>query len=203
MSTPVMESPRASRVNYLNASYGIRSWLFTTDHKRIALLYLASVTLFFFLGGFFAVLIRLELMTPQGDLFLADTYNKYFTMHGVVMVFFFLIPSTPAVIGNFLIPPMIGAKDLAFPRINLLSLYIYWLGAAFFFYALFAGGVDTGWTFYTPFSAFASNMNVIPTALGVFISGFSSILTAVNFMASSMLCGQVSVPSARLMPARR
>src|SRR5919106_1382153 len=110
------------RAHYLNVNYGIRSWLFTTDHKRIAWLYLLSITLFFFFGGLFATLIRLELMTPQGDLVQAETYNKFFTMHGVTMVFFFLIPSIPAVLGNFLIPPMIGAKDLAFPRINLLSL---------------------------------------------------------------------------------
>jgi cytochrome c oxidase subunit I len=146
------------------------------------MMYLISISAMFMLGGIFAGGVRLELLTPEGDLFLADTYNKYFTMHGVVMVFFFLIPSTPAVLGNFLIPPMIGAKDLAFPRINLLSLYIFWLGAAFFFYALFSGGVDTGWTFYTPFSSFSSNTNVIPTALGAFISGFSSILTGLNFI---------------------
>jgi cytochrome c oxidase subunit 1 len=168
--------------HYLNNGHGLKSWLLTKDHKRIAIMYLISISVMFMLGGIFAAGVRLELMTPQGDLFLADTYNKFFTMHGVVMVFFFLIPSTPAVLGNFLIPPMIGAKDLAFPRINLLSLYIFWLGAAFFFYALFAGGVDTGWTFYTPFSSFSSNTNVIPTALGAFISGFSSILTGLNFI---------------------
>jgi len=168
--------------HYLNNGHGFKSWLLTKDHKRIAIMYLISISVMFLLGGLFAAGVRVELLTPQGDLFLADTYNKFFTMHGVVMVFFFLIPSTPAVLGNFLIPPMIGAKDLAFPRINLLSLYIFWLGAAFFFYALFAGGVDTGWTFYTPFSSFSSNTNVIPTALGAFISGFSSILTGLNFL---------------------
>src|SRR5215467_12878673 len=106
------------RQHYLNVSYGVRSWLFTKDHKRIALLYLISITLFFFLGGAFAVLIRLELLTPQGDLVQAETYNKLFTMHGVIMVFFFLIPAIPAVLGNFLIPMMIGARDMAFPRVN-------------------------------------------------------------------------------------
>src|SRR5499425_3353026 len=116
------------RRNYLNESYGVRSWLFTKDHKRIALLFLASITLFFFLGGAFATLIRLELMTPQGDLFQAQTYNKLFSMHGIVMVFFFLIPSIPAVLGNFLVPLMIGARDLAFPRINLLSWYLFIIG---------------------------------------------------------------------------
>src|SRR5262244_2397800 len=135
--------------NYLNAEYGIKSWLLTTDHKRIALLYLLSITFFFFIGGFFALIIRLELLTPAGDLVQADTYNKLFTMHGIIMVFFFLIPSIPAVLGNFLVPLMIGAKDLAFPRINLLSWYIYILGGSFTLFAMVTGGVDTGWTFYT------------------------------------------------------
>src|SRR5438874_11586258 len=111
--------------NYLNAEYGIRSWLFTTDHKRIALLYLVSITAMFFIGGFFALLIRLELLTPAGDLLTADMYNKAFSMHGQIMVFFFLVPSIPATLGNFLIPMMVGAKDLAFPRINLLSWYLF------------------------------------------------------------------------------
>src|SRR5437867_5012071 len=118
-------TPAAERENYLNTEYGIKSWLLTTDHRRIALLYLVSITFFFFIGGFFALLIRLELLTPAGDLVQADTYNKLFSMHGMVMVFFFLIPSIPAVLGNFLIPPMIGAKDLAFPRVNLLSWYLF------------------------------------------------------------------------------
>src|SRR5262250_2767139 len=137
--------------NYINAEYGIRSWLFTTDHKRIALLYLITITFFFFIGGFLALLIRLELLTPAGDLVQADTYNKLFTMHGQVMIFFF-IPGVPAVLGNFLIPIMIGAKDLAFPRINLLSWYLFVIGGSFMFYTIAAGGVDTGWTFYTPLS---------------------------------------------------
>jgi cytochrome c oxidase subunit I len=170
------------RTHYLNATYGVKSWLLTTDHKRIALLYLASITFFFFLGGLFAVLIRLELLTPQGDLVQAETYNRLFTMHGVVMVFFFLIPSIPAVLGNFLVPLMIGAKDLAFPRLNLLSWYIYIIGASFTVLAIITGGVDTGWTFYTPYSSTYSNGNVILTGIGVFITGFSSILTGLNFI---------------------
>jgi cytochrome c oxidase subunit I len=170
------------RTNYLNADYGIRSWLLTTDHKRIGLLYLGSITVMFLIGGIFALLIRLELLTPAADLVSADTYNKLFTMHGIVMIFFFLIPSIPAVLGNFLIPLMIGARDLAFPRLNLLSWYIYIVGALFTLYAMVIGGVDTGWTFYTPFSTMASNTNVIPTALGIFITGFSSILTGLNFI---------------------
>jgi cytochrome c oxidase subunit I len=183
MSAAVHEpEPPESRVNYLNATYGIRSWLLTRDHKRIALLYLVSITFFFFLGGLFALLIRLELLTPQGDLVQAETYNKLFTMHGVVMIFFFLIPSIPAVLGNFFIPMMIGAKDLAFPRLNLLSWYIYIVGAFFTLWAVVHGGVDTGWTFYTPYSTTTSNSQVITTAVGIFITGFSSILTGLNFI---------------------
>ena len=179
---PGQEIPAESRVNYLNASYGVKSWLLTTDHKRIALLYLGSITLMFFVGGLFAVLMRLHLIEPQGALVAPETYNKLFTMHGVIMVFFFLVPSIPATLGNFLVPMMIGARDLAFPRLNLLSWYIYIIGAAFTLYAVISGGVDTGWTFYTPYSSSFSHTSVIPTALGVFITGFSSILTGLNFI---------------------
>ncbi len=182
MSTTVIEPRAETRTNYLNADYGIKSWLLTKDHKRIALLYLASVTFFFFLGGAFAVMLRLELITPAGDLMQPETYNKMFTMHGVMMIFFFLIPSVPAVLGNFLVPMMIGARDLAFPRINLLSWYIYVIGGLFTLYAMVAGGVDTGWTFYAPYSSTYSNTHVIATAVGVFIVGFSSILTGLNFI---------------------
>ena len=160
-----MSEPEGRR-HYLNADYGVRSWLFTVDHKRIALLYLGSVTVMFLLGGLFAGAIRLELLTPRGDLVQADTYNKLFTMHGIVMVFFFLIPAIPGVLGNFLVPLMIGARDLAFPRLNLASWYLYLVGALFALYAMVNGGVDTGWTFYTPFSTVSSTTNVIPTALG-------------------------------------
>jgi cytochrome c oxidase subunit 1 len=166
----------------LNAEYGWKSWLFTVDHKRIAVLYLISISVMFALGGVFAGLIRLEMLTPEGDLFNSDTYNKIFTMHGVVMIFFFLIPSIPATFGNFLVPMMIGAKDLAFPRINLLSWYIYVAGGLFALAAIVMGGVDTGWTFYTPFSTTYSNTFVITAATGVFIAGFSSILTGLNFI---------------------
>jgi cytochrome c oxidase subunit I len=170
------------RVDYINVRHTVASWLLTKDHKRIALLYLVSVTAFFFLGGFFAVLIRLELTTPAGDLVSADTYNKLFTMHGIIMVFFFLIPSIPAILGNFMIPMMVGAKDLAFPRINLISWYIYIIGGVWTMYAIVVGGVDTGWTFYTPYSSAASSTNVVATGIGVFITGFSSILTGLNFI---------------------
>ena len=168
--------------NYLNEKTGLKSWLLTSDHKRIAVMYLIVVTAFFALGGVFAGLIRLELATPAGDLFESNTYNKVFTMHGILMVFFFLIPSIPATIGNFLIPMMVGAKDLAFPRINLLSWYIYMLGGVFTLYVLLTGGVDTGWTFYTPFSSSYSNGYVVAAGLGIFINGFSAILTGLNFI---------------------
>src|SRR6202050_525260 len=170
------------RTNYLNSSYGLKSWLLTKDHKRIALLYFFTITLFFFIGGIFATLIRIELVTPQSDLVSAETYNKLFTMHGVIMVFFFLVPSIPATLGNFFLPIMIGARDLAFPKINLLSWYLLIIGGALAFFAMFAGGVDTGWTFYTPYSTSYSNTWVIATALGIFVAGFSSILTGLNFI---------------------
>ncbi|MBD02957.1 MAG: cytochrome c oxidase subunit I [Gemmatimonadetes bacterium] len=169
-------------VNYLNHEYGIKSWLLTLDHKRIGILYLITTTMFFALGGLFAGLIRLELMTPEGDLFQADTYNKLFTMHGVAMIFFFLIPSVPAVLGNFVLPLMIGAKDVAFPRLNLLSWYCYITGGTLASFAIVAGGVDTGWTFYTPYSSTYSTGFVSVALMGVFINGFSSILTGVNFL---------------------
>ena len=175
-------TPQESKVNYLNVAYGVKSWLLTTDHKRIALLYLISITFFFALGGLFATLIRLELLTPQGDLFQSENYNKVFTMHGVIMVFLFLIPAIPAVLGNFLVPMMIGARDLALPRINLLSWYLYIAGGLFTIYAMVAGGVDTGWTFYTPYSTVFSNTHVVATGLGAFVVGFSSILTGLNFI---------------------
>ncbi|MFL6285902.1 MAG: cbb3-type cytochrome c oxidase subunit I [Pyrinomonadaceae bacterium] len=173
---------RFPAVNYLNADYGIKSWLLTKDHKRIALLYLVSVTFFFALGGAYAAAIRIELLTPQADLMQSQTYNKVFTHHGIMMVFFFLIPAIPAVLGNFLVPLMIGAKDLAFPRINLLSWYIYMVGGALTFAALLFGGVDTGWTFYVPYSTNFSNTYVVLAGVGIFINGFSSILTGLNFI---------------------
>jgi cytochrome c oxidase subunit 1 len=179
-------APPAARPapNYVNCAYGLRSWLLTQDHKRIGVLYLLSTTGFFLVGGFFAVLIRLELLTPTGDLFQSETYNKLFTMHGLFMIFFFLVPSIPAVLGNFLLPLMLGARDLAFPRINLLSWYLFMLGGAVAAYAMFTGGVDTGWTFYTPYSSTYANSNVILAAVAVFVSGFSSILTGLNFIAT-------------------
>ena len=168
--------------NYLNTEYGVRSWLLTRDHKRIGLLYLFTLTGMFVLGGLAALGIRLELLTPVGDLMGDDSYNKMFTAHGIIMIFFFLVPSIPAVMGNFLLPLMIGAKDLAFPRLNLASWYIYLLGAALAMGAILSGGVDTGGTFYTPYSTEGSNTNVTMPAMGIFVSGFSSIQTGINFL---------------------
>src|ERR1019366_5409663 len=151
MSTAIAGShdgPPESGVNYLNASYGIKSWLLTTDHKRIGLMYLVSITVMFAIGGTAAVLMRLHLIEPQGALVEPETYNKLFSIHGIIMVFFFLVPSIPATLGNFLIPLMIGAPDVAFPKLNLMSWYIFVTGAACVMYAVLTGGVDTGWTFY-------------------------------------------------------
>ena len=183
MST-LVKVPAAETPNYLTEGRGIRSWLLTTDHKRIALLYLASVTFFFFIGGIFALLMRLELVTPASDLVSPHTYNELFSMHGIIMVWFFLIPSIPNTLGNFLIPMMIGAKDLAYPKINLASWYVFMLGGTITLYSMFRGGVDTGWTFYTPFSTIYSNTYVVGAALGIFVSGFASIMTGLNFIAT-------------------
>ena len=176
---PALES---RPVNYWNVTYTIKSWLFTVDHKRIAMMYLVSIAIFFMLGGLFAMLFRIELMTPEGDLFDADTYNKLFTLHGVIMIFFFLIPSIPATLGNFLVPIMVGAKDLAFPKINLLSYYIFVIGGLLAVSVLVTGGVDTGWTFYAPLSTSYANTSVFLAVSAAFFAGFSSILTGINFL---------------------
>src|SRR5579862_713980 len=178
----MVTATQATRENYLNVNYGVKSWLLTEDHKRIALMYLVAITFFFFLGGAFATLIRLELLTPQGDLVSSHTYNKLFTLHGIIMVFLFLIPAIPATLGNFLVPIMLGAKDLAFPKINLASWYVFMIGGLFTMYAMLAGGLDTGWTFYTPLSTAYSNGYVVTTGVGIFIIGFSSIMTGLNFI---------------------
>jgi len=176
---------RSAPANYLQEGYTIRSWLTTHDHKRIAILYAITITAFFFVGGAAATLIRLELLTPAGDLVKADTYNKLFTMHGVIMVWFFLIPSIPATLGNFLVPLMVGARDMAFPRLNLASWYLYVGGASFAIAAMVLGGVDTGWTFYAPFSTLFSNSHVFYVLAGVFVVGFSSILTGINIIVTT------------------
>ena len=168
--------------SYLTAERGLLSWFTSTDHKRIAILFLFSITFFFAVGGIAATLMRLELATPGGDLLEADEYNRTFSLHGIIMVWFFLIPSIPTVFGNFLIPAMVGARDMAFPRLNLASWYVFMAGGLLTVLAVFFGGVDTGWTFYTPYSTFYANSNVILAAMGVFIAGFSSILTGINII---------------------
>ena len=182
MSTQVVR--QAVATNYLNEKTGILSWLLTTDHKRIGLLYVASITFFFFVGGFYALLMRINLLSPRGLITSPETYNKFFSMHGIMMVWFFLIPSIPNTLGNFILPMMIGAKDLAFPKINLASWYVFMLGGFVTLYAMARGGVDTGWTFYTPFSTSYSTTYVVAAAIGIFIAGFSSIMTGLNFIAT-------------------
>jgi cytochrome c oxidase subunit 1 len=177
--------PAEAATNYLNASYTVRSWLLTTDHKRIAILYLISITLMFVLGGAAATIIRLHLVTPNGNMIQADTYNKLFTAHGIIMIFFFLVPSIPAVFGNFMLPMMLGARDVAFPRLNLASWYVFITGGLIAISSMVLGGLDTGWTFYTPLSSKASVTRVAPAAVGLLIAGFSSILTGLNFIVTT------------------
>ena len=171
--------------NYLTHERSISSWLATHDHKRIAILYATSITVFFLIGSISIAIVRLDLLTPAPDLVSDDTYNKLFTLHGIVMVWFFLIPSIPATFGNFFLPIMIGAKDVAFPKINLTSWYLFVIGSVFTITCIVAGGVDTGWTFYTPLSSQYSHSWVVAAAAGVFVTGFSSILTGLNFIATT------------------
>ncbi|MDM8532624.1 cbb3-type cytochrome c oxidase subunit I [Anaerolineales bacterium HSG25] len=180
----IVEGATIPEKHYFNVEYGVLSWLLTKDHKRIAILYLISISIFFFVGGLFAALIRLELLTPRGDLVSSEVYNRAFTAHGAVMIFLFLIPSIPATFGNFLIPIMIGARDLAFPRLNLVSWYIYSLSATLFVTVVVLGGVDTGWTFYAPLSTSFANGYVVLTIIAAFFAGFSSIFTGINFIAT-------------------
>ena len=175
-----MSPPRVE--NYLTARRGVFSWLFTLDHKRIGVMYLASILAFFLLGGVFAVLVRTELMNPGRDIMGRDMYNQVFTLHGAVMVFLFILPGIPSALGNFVLPVMLGAKDVAFPRLNLMSLYLFWFGAIFFVIVLASGGLETGWTFYTPYSTTTGDSSVIAAVTGAFILGFSSIFTGLNFI---------------------
>lgn len=177
--------PEDTEDNYLLTGHTLLSWLTTTDHKRIGILYAIAITFFFFIGGLAIGIVRLELMTPNGLYVSDEVYNQLFTLHGIVMVWFFLVPSIPATLGNFLLPMMIGASDMAFPRLNLLSWYIYILGAGFTCVTIIAGGVDTGWTFYTPYSTLFSNGHVIAAAFGVFVVGFSSIATGINLITTT------------------
>jgi cytochrome c oxidase subunit 1 len=169
--------------NYLTQTHGLRSWLFTLDHKRIGVMYLVSILTAFMLGGIFAILMRTELLGPQKTVVEADTYNQFFTLHGAIMIFLVIIPSIPATLGNFVLPIMLGAKDLAFPRLNLLSYWLYVLGSLLAVLSIVLGGVDTGWTFYPPYSIQGAAFNgVIAVLTAVFMLGFSSILTGLNFV---------------------
>lgn len=168
--------------HYLDASHGVMSWIFTLDHKRIAIMYMYGVIASLFLAGIFALVLRTELYTTKEWFLTSAQYNQMFTLHGAVMVFLFIIPSVPAIIGNFVLPMMLGAKDVAFPRLNLASLWLYWLGGIFFIVVLATTQLDTGWTFYTPYSTSKSNTNVIAATMGAFILGFSSIFTGLNFI---------------------
>jgi cytochrome c oxidase subunit 1 len=167
--------------SYLNASKGLKNWLYTVDHKRIGVMYLIAVCLAFCLGGVLALLLRFELIAPGETIMGADTYNRMFTLHGAAMVFLFVIPGIPAAFGNFVLPLMLGAKDVAFPRLNLASFYIYVVGTVMALWSIIAGGVDTGWTFYTPYSTAVSG-SVVMMTMAAFVLGFSSIFTGLNFI---------------------
>jgi cytochrome c oxidase subunit 1 len=183
--TPEIPAPPQRLLTYFeDGGRTIGSWLFTTDHKRIGLLYLYSILFFFTVAAIAAAMMRMELVTPPGDMVSSETYNKLFTIHGTTMVWFFLIPSIPSVLGNFIVPLMIGARDLAFPRLNLLSWYLFNFGGLLAVYSIDFGGVDTGWTFYVPYSSAFSNTHVLTMVAGIFITGFSSILTGLNFIVS-------------------
>ena len=181
IASHVDDSHGDPNANYLDAKHGIGSWLYTLDHKRIGLMYLVMISLSFLAGGIFALLVRLELFTRGKTIVDAETYNKFFTLHGAIMVFLFIIPSIPAGLGNFFLPIMIGAKDVAFPRLNMWSFYIYLIGAAIALTSIVMGSIDTGWTFYTPYST-QTSAAVASMTLGVFVLGFSSILTGLNFI---------------------
>jgi len=174
-------APPYLAVNYLNARRGLGSWLTTLDHKRIGVMYLVLTSAGLFLGGVYAMLLRIELLTPGPTIMEAMTYNRTFTLHGVVMIFLFMIPAIPGIFGNFLLPLMIGARDVAFPRLNLLSVYLYLTGAAIALWGMIHGGADTGWTFYTPYSTSTITM-VWPILLGAFVLGMGSIVTGLNFI---------------------
>src|SRR3954447_20242903 len=168
-------------IHFMNADRGIMSWVLTLDHKRIALMYFVLTTVAFLLGGIFAMAVRIEHLTPDRTIMGANTYNRMFTLHGVVMIFLFMIPAVPGIFGNFCLPLMLGAKDVAFPRLNLLSVYVYLAGASLAHYGMVSGGADAGWTFYAPYSL-STPASLFPVLLGVFVIGFSSILTGLNFI---------------------
>ena len=170
--------------SYLTDGTTVMSWLNTRDHKRIGVMFLAAVLFFFFIGGVFALALRMKLLQPGPFLVDALSYNRLFTLHGIVMIFLFLIPAIPSAFGNFLVPLMVGARDVAFPRLNLASFYIYLAGASLAIWGMLHGGADTGWTFYTPYSS-TTPTQVFPILLAAFILGFSSILTGLNFIVTT------------------
>ncbi|MBV8845795.1 MAG: cbb3-type cytochrome c oxidase subunit I, partial [Bryobacterales bacterium] len=180
-TTPRIGDRPRPRKNYLNETRGFKSWAFTLDHKRIGIMYLIGVLFSFLLGGIFALLVRLTLLSPTHKIFgqvllTAEQYNRVFTLHGAIMVFLFIIPAIPASLGNFVLPLMLGAKDVAFPRLNLFSFYLWLTGALMALTAMVFGAVDTGWTFYTPYSTTTDGPVTLMTA-AVFVLGFSSIFT--------------------------
>jgi cytochrome c oxidase subunit 1 len=181
MSQSLIASAERRGTNYLNVDTTVRSWLLTRDHKRIGVMFLVLVIASLMLGGVFALILRFEHLTPGPTFIDAMTYNRMFTLHGVIMVWLFLIPAIPSAFGNFLVPIMIGAEEVAFPRLNLASLYIYLAGAALALWGMIHGGADTGWTFYVPYSSITPT-KVVPVLLGVFIIGFSTIITGINFI---------------------
>ncbi len=181
-STTLNPGYASENENYLKNTSGVLSWIFTLDHKRIGIMYLIGILTAFAAGGLLALALRYHLMNPDGMLFSSnDVYNQVFTLHGAIMVFLFIIPSIPAALGNFLVPVMLGAKDVAFPRLNLCSFYLWIVGAIFFLCALLGSGLDTGWTFYTPYST-TTDTSVIAATFGAFVLGFSSIFTGLNFI---------------------
>ena len=167
--------------NYLNHKKTVWSWLSTVDHKRIGLMYAGTLALMFLIGGILAILVRVELLTPGDTIMGKDAYNQVFTMHGIVMVFLFLVPSIPAIMGNFALPMHLGAADVAFPRLNLASYYVYLTGGVLVVCGLLVGKVDTGWTFYTPYSSQSGGAVLFLTS-AVFVAGFASIFTGINFI---------------------
>lgn len=181
MSSEAATTDSAEEPSYIDVSKGIMSWLITLDHKRIGVMYLIGILFSFLLGGFFALLVRAELFFPGQQLVEAATFNKLFTVHGAVMVFLVIIPGIPAALGNFAVPILLGAPDVAFPRLNLASLYLWISGAVLLITSLFLGGVDTGWTFYTPYST-TTDTAVVPAVAGAFMLGFSSIFTGLNMV---------------------
>jgi len=181
MSSEAATADSVQEPSYIDVKSGFWSWFVTIDHKRIGVMYLIAILTAFLLGGFFALMIRAELLLPGSQLVTAATFNKLFTVHGAIMVFLVIIPGIPAALGNFVVPILLGAPDVAFPRLNLASFYLYLSGALLLILSLFLGGVDTGWTFYTPYST-TTDTAVVPAVAGAFLLGFSSIFTGLNMV---------------------